>query len=113
MKSYKLETTLCFSVGRSTQIERQVIVTYGYSPAARDYWARNPGVWLPGDPAEVEIEDMIDKETLARLPDWLQRALASDNEFLGYIAEEAAEAERDRQAEAMESAAERRAERDE
>lgn len=30
-------------------------VYYTYSPGCGDYWARNPGCWLPGDPPELEI----------------------------------------------------------
>ena len=105
-----LETTVCFSVGRSEQHEVEAVISYEYVAPTRDFWSKSLGGWLPGDPAELEITS-ITTQAGDPLPAWMTKLLDADDELRGWVAEEADEAERARQAEAMEARAERKYDR--
>jgi len=34
----------------------EVAVTFTVTPGTRDYWAKDPGCWCQGDPAEMEVD---------------------------------------------------------
>lgn len=85
--------------------DREVQVVATYSPPTRDYYARDPGCWLPGDPESVEVLEVIavdegaNTEEVENRTDEIEEAvrLAADD-AAGEDEDAAYEAWKDRQA---------------
>jgi hypothetical protein len=58
-------------------------ISYDYSPGSKDYFCQSFGNWLPGDPPEIEVEDVeligIDanrKTVYVPCPEYLWKAIS-------------------------------------
>jgi hypothetical protein len=77
-----IEITYEWTIDGACVAEVEARVTYDYSPGSNPYYDRTYGNWMPGDPPEIEIENVelielgAKKPRLAPCPDFLADLIA-------------------------------------
>jgi hypothetical protein len=96
-----------FTVTLGDSEDRQVEITATYSAQTEPYWARDPGVMLPGDPEEIEVvsvravDEGADVAEVEAQTDRIEEAVReAANEAADWGEDDAADAEWERRKEA-------------
>jgi hypothetical protein len=79
-----IDITYSWEINGACVAELEARVYYDYSPGTSDYFDRAYGNWLPGDPPEIEVENVelielgfnIKKPRLVPCPDFLADLIA-------------------------------------